>query len=282
MAAAWLSYFRRWSCRSTSVVVATMKTLLPCVNTTYRRKKIHRLYRYSLQPPTTEKSTCETVECTMNIVKMSVAAAPLQILLTLLCGKHASSYSVVGRIRQHPLSLRYHSTHCNRSYFYSKLSEDDNNDQLEDLSSSSSLLTADEILAARQFKIVTCSASSCATKRKKLRLDEYATYTLLYERLYQNQLLDVIPIEETSCLGSCSMAPCVAIEHEEYDGTVALMGMDPSEFQLRAFHQVVDQQDAQRIWDILLQSIKIMAQESHETDFNEDDDDVDDNNPNAV
>ena len=78
------------------------------------------------------------------------------------------------------------------------------------------------------------------------------------------------------------MAPCVAIEHEEYDGTVALMGMDPSEFQLRAFHQVVDQQDAQRIWDILLQSIKIMAQESHETDFNEDDDDVDDNNPNAV
>ena len=78
------------------------------------------------------------------------------------------------------------------------------------------------------------------------------------------------------------MAPCVAIEHEEYDGTVALMGMDPSEFQLRTFHQVVDQQDAQRIWDILLQSIKIMAQESHETDFNEDDDDVDDNNPNAV
>jgi predicted metal-binding protein len=225
----------------------------------------------------------------MNIVKMSVAAAPLQILLTLLlilCGKHASSYSVAGRIRQHPLSLRYHSltTHSG-SYFFSKSSEDDNNDQLEDLSSSP-LLTADEILAARQFKIVTCNASSCATKRKKLRLDEYATYTLLYERLYQNQLLDVISIEETSCLGSCSMAPCVAIEHEEYDGTVALMGMDPSEFQLRAFHQVVDHQDAQRIWDILLQSIKIMAQESHdehETDFNnDDDDDVDDDNPNAV
>ena len=80
------------------------------------------------------------------------------------------------------------------------------------------------------------------------------------------------------------MAPCVAIEHEEYDGTVALMGMDPSEFQLRAFHQVVDQHDAQRIWDLLLRSIKIMAQESHdehETDFNEDDE-VDDDNPNAV
>ena len=59
MAAAWLSYFLRWSCRSTILLVATMKTLLLItLNTTYRRKKIYRLYRYSLQPPT-KKQTCE-------------------------------------------------------------------------------------------------------------------------------------------------------------------------------------------------------------------------------
>ena len=154
------------------------------------------------------------------------------------------------------------------------------------------LLTENEMIIARQFKIVTCSASSCAAMRNKLGLEEYATFTLLYERLVEHQLLSVIPIEETSCLGSCAMAPCVAIEHEDYDGTVALSGMYPSEFRLRTFHNVIQEQDVQRIWEILLQSIQTMAAtnetEDDDTIYDSDDNNMDlyddnfDNHPNAV
>ena len=147
-------------------------------------------------------------------------------------------------------------------------------------------MTENELTVARQFKIVTCSASSCAAMRKKLSLEEYATYTLLYERLLEHQLLNVIPIAETSCLGSCAMAPCVAMEHEEYDGTVALIGMNPSEFQMRTFHQVIQEEDAQRIWNIIISSIKTIAtpNEVEEDDLNFDKD-VEyeyDDHPNAV
>lgn len=117
---------------------------------------------------------------------------------------------------------------------------------------------------AKQFKIVTCSATSCAAKRKVLTLDQYATFSAFWGRSQD------IRVEETSCLGSCKKAPCVAVEHEDYEGTVALEGMDSFEFADRVFHRVIDGTDADRVWGIIENSIRLMAEQEDEDDESED------------
>lgn len=82
---------------------------------------------------------------------------------------------------------------------------------------------------ASQFKILTCSATSCAARRRKVGLDEFATLAGLYERK-EGACASEVEVEESSCLGCCKNAPCVAIEHEDFFGTVALEGMTPGEF----------------------------------------------------
>ena len=220
------------------------------------------------------------------------------ILILTICETFSDSYTVVTPVQilqQRSMAIptsiirRYHAP---SSDDYDDDDDDDDDDVPLKMNHPSVLLTENEVIIARQFKIVTCSASSCAAMRNKLGLEEYATFTLLYERLVEDQLLSVIPIEETSCLGSCAMAPCVAIEHEDYDGTVALSGMHPSEFRLRTFHNVIQEQDVQRIWEILLQSIQTMAAtnetEDDDTIYDSDDNNMDlyddnfDNHPNAV
>jgi hypothetical protein len=57
------------------------------------------------------------------------------------------------------------------------------------------------------------------------------------------------------------MAPCVAIEHEDYEGTVALQGMTESEFSDRVFHNILTEQDAARVWNSLENAILVMSQE---------------------
>jgi len=79
-----------------------------------------------------------------------------------------------------------------------------------------------------KFKILTCSSTSCAKKRKQCGMDDFATYGAFYNRI-QDFAPDV-QLEESPCLGSCKMAPCVAIEHDDYEGTVALEGMSGNEF----------------------------------------------------
>jgi (2Fe-2S) ferredoxin len=116
---------------------------------------------------------------------------------------------------------------------------------------------------AQQFKVKTCSATSCSEKRKLLTMDPYATFSAFWGRSSD------IAVEETSCLGACKKAPCVAIEHEDYEGTVALVGMDDAEFADRVFHRVITQGDADRVWGILENAVRVMAEQS-------DDDDKDD------
>lgn len=120
---------------------------------------------------------------------------------------------------------------------------------------------------AKQFKISTCSATSCAAKRKSLALDEYATFSAFWERI-QDRIPEV-QVEETSCLGACKKSPCVAVEHEEYEGTVALEGMDTFEFADRVFHGVIDDGDADRVWGIVANSIRTMAEQNNDVDFAE-------------
>lgn len=79
-----------------------------------------------------------------------------------------------------------------------------------------------------KFKILTCSSTSCAKKRETCGLDSFATYGAFYNRI-KGAFPDVA-LEESPCLGSCKQAPCVAIEHEDFVGTVALEGMSANEF----------------------------------------------------
>ena len=113
---------------------------------------------------------------------------------------------------------------------------------------------------AAQFQVKTCSETSCSQKRKVLGLDEYATFSAFYTRASDT----AVTVEETSCLGRCKFAPCVAIEHEDYEGTVSLEGMTQQEFSDRVFQKIVDENDADRVWSSVVNAIEIMTQEDEE------------------
>jgi hypothetical protein len=92
--------------------------------------------------------------------------------------------------------------------------------------------------AARQFTIFTCGASACASQRQRLGLDEFATFASMYVRANAERGV-VVPVMETrSCLGACQYGPCVAVGHDEYEGMVALTGMDSAEFTQRVFFRI--------------------------------------------
>ena len=81
---------------------------------------------------------------------------------------------------------------------------------------------------AAKFKILTCTSTACAKKRKVFMMDEYATFGAFFARSKESG--GEVSVEESPCLGSCKNAPCVAVEHEDYEGTVALKGMTDDEF----------------------------------------------------
>jgi predicted metal-binding protein len=84
-------------------------------------------------------------------------------------------------------------------------------------------------VTASKFKIITCTSKACAKMRQREGMDELATFSAFFGRI-QDSRIRQIKVEEAPCLGSCNFAPCVAVEHEDYDGTVALQGMTPMEF----------------------------------------------------
>jgi (2Fe-2S) ferredoxin len=112
--------------------------------------------------------------------------------------------------------------------------------------------------AAGSFQILTCAATFCAARRKVLSLDPLATFSAFWERLAAAGLLHTIALAETSCLGACESAPCVAVAHDDYQGTVALAGMEPSEWVDRVFHSVTDEAEVDRVWGILQNAIEAL------------------------
>jgi (2Fe-2S) ferredoxin len=153
------------------------------------------------------------------------------------------------------------------SLLLSSSATDDTNDSAND--------ATDPLLlkqVASQFTIITCSSTSCAKIRKENRLDEYATFSAFWERINEsnNDIYSSISVQEGPCLGACKQAPCVAIEHEEYEGSVALLGMRPGEFSDRVFHQVVTEEDVDRVWECVQNAVQTMA-ESTGDDDNDDD-----------
>ena len=95
--------------------------------------------------------------------------------------------------------------------------------------------------AAAKFKILTCTSTACAKKRSALMMDEYATFGAFYGPIKESSNCEVA-LEESPCLGSCKRAPCVAIEHEDYEGTVALEGMTGDEFSASWLVSAIDEQ----------------------------------------
>jgi hypothetical protein len=114
-----------------------------------------------------------------------------------------------------------------------------------------------------KFKIVTCSATSCAQKRIALGMDQYATFSAFYTRIKDANFPNV-QLDESSCLGGCKLAPCVAVEHDDFVGTVALEGMTGNEFSARIFHRIITDDDADRVWSCIENAIRIMADEQDE------------------
>ena len=143
--------------------------------------------------------------------------------------------------------------------------------------SPSSLLAAEEAsisespllnpLVAGKFKVLTCSSTSCAAARKKLNQDEFSTFSAFYTRIEDRA--PSVQVEESPCLGSCKQAPCVGIEHEDFEGPVSLEGMTESEFSERVFHRVVFEEDADRVWGAVENAIRVMAEQEEEDDTEE-------------
>jgi (2Fe-2S) ferredoxin len=165
-----------------------------------------------------------------------------------------------------------------RAHNNAKHNDDDDDTAADDDSGSDTVTTMAEeeirrkrrrkIRMARQFTIFTCGASACAAHRQRLGLDEFATYTALYVRA--NNELVVVPVMETrSCLGACQYGPCVAIGHDEYEGMVALTGMTSAEFTHRVFFHIIDDDDVDRVWQCIVQSIDVMAANDEEEDDEE-------------
>mmetsp|Transcript_21201 Transcript_21201/g.35086 ORF Transcript_21201/g.35086 Transcript_21201/m.35086 type:complete len:161 (-) Transcript_21201:1251-1733(-) len=119
---------------------------------------------------------------------------------------------------------------------------------------------------SEKFKILTCSATSCCKKRSVMGLDEFSTFSSMFTRIQGGEFPNV-QVEETSCLGSCKLAPCVAVEHDDFMGTVALEGMTDNEFSTRIFHSIVNEEDADRVWSCVDNAIRQMAEEEEEDDL---------------
>ena len=74
-------------------------------------------------------------------------------------------------------------------------------------------------------------------------------------------------IEDGGCRGgkNCGLGPCVAVLHEDFDGSVALEGMAQFEINERVFHGVSTQNDVDRVWSCLANAINLMADEENES-----------------
>ena len=99
---------------------------------------------------------------------------------------------------------------------------------LSKLQASSGTELSEESIAEQEekFKIVTCMSTACSRRRKSLGMDSLSTFGAMYLRASDSR----VKVEEGPCIGSCKKAPCVAIEHEDFFGTVALEGMAADEF----------------------------------------------------
>lgn len=107
-----------------------------------------------------------------------------------------------------------------------------------------------------QMTLRVCASTSCAKKRRVCGLDEFATFGALYERAGDCG----VEVEESPCLGKCQLAPCVAVQHEDYEGHIGLEGMTDAELSLSLFTGVLTEGDCDRIWDAVENGVRTLAE----------------------
>eukprot|EP00587_Corethron_hystrix_P012244 CAMPEP_0113327772 /NCGR_PEP_ID=MMETSP0010_2-20120614/19537_1 /TAXON_ID=216773 ORGANISM="Corethron hystrix, Strain 308" /NCGR_SAMPLE_ID=MMETSP0010_2 /ASSEMBLY_ACC=CAM_ASM_000155 /LENGTH=174 /DNA_ID=CAMNT_0000188801 /DNA_START=6 /DNA_END=530 /DNA_ORIENTATION=- /assembly_acc=CAM_ASM_000155 len=105
------------------------------------------------------------------------------------------------------------------------------------------------------FTLRVCSAKA----RRKFQLDEYYTLGTL-DTLATNAGAQFMNVEESTCLGHCKQAPCVAVEHEDYYGHIALEGMTEMEFAKQAFLNVAFDEDVKRVWECVEGGVRTMME----------------------
>lgn len=77
-------------------------------------------------------------------------------------------------------------------------------------------LASDSICSKITLQV--CSSTKCSRRRKQLQIDEYSLLSGLMDRVGSNP----INVEDSGCLGWCKRAPCVKVEHSDYDGSIGL------------------------------------------------------------
>mmetsp|Transcript_14798 Transcript_14798/g.32147 ORF Transcript_14798/g.32147 Transcript_14798/m.32147 type:complete len:185 (+) Transcript_14798:126-680(+) len=118
---------------------------------------------------------------------------------------------------------------------------------------------------AAQFTIQVCTSTSCTRKLKDAGLDQYQALGEIYAQAQSANLEKSMIIEDSGCMGgrNCKMGPCVAVMHEDFEGNVALEGMNSNEFQESVFHNVLTNDDAARVWSCMENAISLMADEAN-------------------
>ncbi|GMI17049.1 hypothetical protein TrLO_g9624 [Triparma laevis f. longispina] len=105
-----------------------------------------------------------------------------------------------------------------------------------------------------------CSSTKCSRRRKQLQIDEYSLLSGLMDRVGSNP----INVEDSGCLGWCKRAPCVKVEHSDYDGSIGLEGMDDMELAQRCFFNILTEDDADRIWSSVAHGVRQLELEDNE------------------
>jgi len=83
-----------------------------------------------------------------------------------------------------------------------------------------------------------------------------------------------VNVKEGPCLGACQYGPCIGIEHDEYNGCVALEGMTEEEFSNTVFLNIVTEEDADRVWSCVTNAVQLMAEADADDSADDDDDDA--------
>ncbi|CAB9506333.1 expressed unknown protein [Seminavis robusta] len=112
---------------------------------------------------------------------------------------------------------------------------------------------------AAKFKVLTCTSTACSKRRKTFGMDDLATFGAFYSRA-KKSFPETMQVEEAPCLGSCKFGPCVGVEHEDYYGTVALEGMTQDEFGASCFHNIITEEDADRVWACVENAVEVMME----------------------
>jgi len=98
--------------------------------------------------------------------------------------------------------------------------------------------------------------------------DDLSLFVDLYSRLSNN--LPDVRISESPCLGGCQRASCVGIQHDDFEGSVAIEGMTEAEFAARTFFHVDTDEDAERVWHAVTNAVDQMReQEEEEEEYDE-------------